>query len=47
LTEKKRRGLQRIVAQAVVVVKVFIAQARTEDALFEQLDERVLDGVKH
>ena len=38
-------GEQRIVAETVVVVEVFVAQAEGEDALFEQLRERVLNQV--
>jgi len=38
-------GELRIVAETVVVVEIFVAQAEGEDALFEQLRERVLNQV--
>ena len=38
-------GQQRVVAKAVVVDEVFVAQAEAEDALLEQIGEGVLDEV--
>jgi hypothetical protein len=40
-----QHGQQRIVAQPVVVVEVFVAQAQAEDALLEQLRDGVFDQV--
>jgi hypothetical protein len=44
LADQKRQ--QRIVPQLVMIVEVFIAKAQAEDALFDEIDQRVLGAVR-
>jgi hypothetical protein len=39
-------GQQRIVAEAVVIIEVFIADGETKDTLGDQVLDGVLDGVR-